>query len=309
MNVLVLGGNGFIGSHVVDVLLMAGHSVRVFDRSPEKFRSPLPNVDYRLGAFEDSFLLAEALQGIDVVCHLISTTVPGTSNLDPVADIQSNLINTVRLLDQMRIMGVQKIIYLSSGGTVYGNPESVPIGEDQALNPICSYGVVKVAIEKYLFMYQQCYDLKPIVLRAANPYGPRQGHKGVQGLISTFLSKAINHDVLEVWGDGSVVRDYIYIEDLAQLCLAALDSEVTGVFNAGTGKGDSINEIIKAVDLVTGSTSCIKYKQGRSYDVLRVTLDTRKACEQFNWSPKVSLEEGVKLHFDWLKSIIQGNEV
>jgi len=305
MNVLVLGGNGFIGSHIVDTLLVEGHAVRVFDRSPEMFRQPLPNVDYRVGGFDDSFLLAEALQGIDVVCHAISTTVPGTSNLDPVADIQSNLINTVRLLDNMREMGVQKIVFLSSGGTVYGNPESVPIREDHPLNPICSYGVVKVAIEKYLFMHQQLYDLKPVVIRASNPYGPRQGHRGVQGLISTFLSKAISHDVLEVWGDGSLVRDYIYISDLARLFVTAVGDEVTGVFNVGSGEGHSINEIINAVNQMIGESAGVKYKKGRSYDVLRATLDIGKACEQFGWKPEVSLEEGMKLHYEWLKPIIE----
>jgi len=305
MNVLVLGGNGFIGSHIVDKLLVAGHTVRVFDRSLEMFRQPLPNVDYRVGEFDDSFLLAEALQDIDVVCHAISTTVPGPSNLDPVADIQSNLINTVRLLDNMREMGVQKIVFLSSGGTVYGNPESVPIREDHPLNPICSYGVIKVAIEKYLFMHQQLYDLKPVVIRASNPYGPRQGHRGVQGLISTFLSKAISHDGLEVWGDGSVVRDFIYISDLARLIVTALGDEVTGVFNVGSGEGHSINEIINAVNQVIGESACVKYKKGRSYDVLRATLDIGKACEQFGWNPEVSLEVGMKLHYEWLKSIIE----
>ena len=308
MNVLVLGGNGFIGSHIVDELLVAGHAVRVFDRSPEAFRQPLPNVDYRVGGFDDYMLLAEALQNIDVVCHAISTTVPGTSNLDPVADIQSNLINTVRLLENMRKMGVRKIAFVSSGGTVYGNPESLPIREDHPLNPICSYGVVKVAIEKYLFMHQQLYNLKPVVIRASNPYGPRQGHRGVQGLISTFLSRAINSDVLEVWGDGSVVRDYIYISDLARLFVTALSSEVTGVFNVGSGEGHSVNEIINAVNHVTGQSACVKYEKKRSYDVLRATLDIGKAREQFGWNPEVSLASGMKLYYEWLKSIIEKEE-
>ncbi len=130
MNILVLGGNGFIGSHVVDALCAARHSVRVFDRGPDAWRKPLNGVRYFLADFSDRFQLIEALHGIDVVVHMISTTVPSTSNLDPIADIQSNLINTVQLLQLMSAAGVSRIIYLSSGGTVYGIPQRIPITED-----------------------------------------------------------------------------------------------------------------------------------------------------------------------------------
>lgn len=156
MRVLVIGCNGFIGSHLVDISFRSGHKVRVFDRSPEKFRSALPNVDYRLFDFNDTSAIAESLEGVDVVIHLLSTTVPSTSNLDLVADIQNNLIGTVRLLQMMLKKDVKRIVYLSSGGTVYGVPQIVPIPETHPLNPaFCSYGVVKVAIEKYLFMFQR----------------------------------------------------------------------------------------------------------------------------------------------------------
>jgi len=226
MKVLVLGGNGFIGSHVVDQLLAAGHKVRVFDRSAERYRDPIKQVEYRLGRFDDTFQVAEALQGMDAVCHLISTTVPGTSNLDPVADVKNNLINTLNLLEQMRKKGLRRILYLSSGGTVYGNPESSPISENHPLKPISSYGIVKVAIEKYLFMYQQLYGLQPVILRPSNPYGPRQGHAGVQGLIGTLLARAFSGETLEIWGDGSIVRDYMHVSDLARLCVVALEDIV-----------------------------------------------------------------------------------
>jgi len=303
MKVLVLGGNGFIGSHVVDQLLAIGHKVRVFDRSPERYRKPLKQVEYRTGHFGDTFQMAEALQGVDAVCHLISTTVPGTSNLDPVADVQSNLVNTLYLLEQMRKKGVRRILYLSSGGTVYGNPESSPVSEDHPLMPISSYGVVKVAIEKYLLMYQQLYGLQPIVLRPSNPYGIRQGHTGVQGLIGTFLSRALAGETLEIWGDGSIVRDYICISDLVRLCVKALDSDVCGVFNAGSGDGHSINDIISMIRYLSNEDLQINYSEGRSFDVKEVVLDISRASRQFNWQPEVTLLDGMRAQFSWLKSL------
>lgn len=303
MKVLVLGGNGFIGSHVVDHLLAAGHKVRVFDRSPEHFREPLKNVDYRLGSFDDTFQVAEALQGVDAVCHLISTTVPGTSNLDPVADVENNLINTLHLLEQMRKKSLHRILYLSSGGTVYGNSESSPINEEHLQNPISSYGVVKVAIEKYLNMYQYLYDFQPIILRPSNPYGARQGHAGVQGLIGTLLARMLADETLEIWGDGSIVRDYIHVSDLAHLCVTSLDSNICGVFNAGSGDGYSINEIINLIRDMADKELQITYHEGRSFDVQEVVLDISHASIQFDWKPTISIVDGMQEQLQWLKSL------
>jgi len=303
MKILVLGGNGFIGSHVVDQMLAAGHKVRVFDRSPERYREPLKQVEYRLGRFDDTFQMAEALQGMDVVCHLISTTVPGTSNLDPVADIENNLINTLHLLEQMRKKGLNRILYLSSGGAVYGNPKSSPVSEDDPLNPISSYGAVKVAIEKYLFMYQQLYGLQPIILRPSNPYGPRQGHSGVQGVIGTLLAREQAGEMLEIWGDGSIIRDYMYVGDLARLCVTALEGNACGVFNAGSGEGHSINEIIAMVRSLTNDDLLVSYSEGRSFDVKEVVLDISRASRQFNWQPTMPLFDGIRDHMEWLRSL------
>ncbi|EAU54363.1 NAD-dependent epimerase/dehydratase family protein [Mariprofundus ferrooxydans] len=303
MNVLVLGGSGFIGSHVVDHLLAAGHKVRVFDRAPERYRTALKQVEYRLGAFDDTFQVAEALQGMDAVCHLISTTVPGTSNLDPVADVQSNLINTLSLLEQMRNKDLHRILYLSSGGTVYGNPQQFPISESHPLNPISSYGVVKVAIEKYMNMYQQLYGFEPIILRPSNPYGSRQGHAGVQGLIGTLLARALSGDTLEIWGDGSVIRDYMHVSDLARLSVAALESGHSGVFNAGSGEGHSINDIIGLIRDIMSEELQVNYCEGRTFDVKEVVLDISRAKETFAWQPEISLSAGINEQLQWLRTL------
>ena len=300
MKALVLGGNGFIGSHVVDALLKAGHKVRVFDRGAGLYRNTIPTVDYRIGSFSDVPALAEALEGVDAVFHLISTTVPSTSNLDPVGDVEGNLIGTVRLLQLMVQKGIRRIVYLSSGGTVYGVPEVLPIPESHSLRPICSYGVVKVAVENYLFMYQSLHGIQPVVLRASNPYGERQTRAGVQGVISTFMNKALNNERIEIWGDGSVVRDFIYIGDLAQMCLKAFESEVCGIFNVGSGTGQSINEVLGCVKAVAGREMVVNYKPSRGFDINRVVLDISKVALTFTWRPQVSIEDGVSATWKWL---------
>ena len=181
MKILIIGGSGFIGSHVVDKLLTSGHSVRVFDRQPERYRAALAGVDYCFGDFADRMALVEALSGVDAVYHLLSTTVPGTADLDPKTDVQDNLVGTINLLDSMQRLGLSRILFLSSGGTVYGVPDAIPIPETHALRPINSYGIVKASIEHYLEVYRRTRGFSPIIIRASNPFGPRQAHSGVAG--------------------------------------------------------------------------------------------------------------------------------
>lgn len=294
MKALVLGGNGFIGSHVVDQLLNYGHSVRVLDRTADRFRKTLPDVDYRLAPFDDIQALAAALKDIDVVYHFISTTVPNSSNKDPVYDVETNLVSTIRLLNLMRDSNVKRIVYLSSGGTVYGTPEVIPIPESHSLNPVCSYGVVKVAVENYLFMYQKLYNIEPLILRASNPYGKRQSGIHLQGIIGVFMKKLIADVGIEVWGDGHVVRDFIYVKDLADLCVLAGRSRKTGIYNAGSGTGHSVRDIISLIETVTGKTLKPQFKTGRPYDVPISILDIDKARSDFDWNPTTELETGIR---------------
>jgi UDP-glucose 4-epimerase len=305
VRVLVIGGCGFIGSHVVDCLLQGGVEVRVLDRRPEAFRRPLPGVDYVLGDFADTAQLFEALAGMDAVVHLASTTVPATSNLDPVADISGNLIPLVRLLEVMRSAGVRKMVYLSSGGTVYGVPQTDPVSESHPLNPISSYGIVKIAIENYLFMEQALHGLQPVVLRASNPYGPRQGHTGIQGLIGTHLWRLARKEQIEVWGDGSVVRDFLHVKDLAALCLRALQADITGIFNAGSGEGASVAEVVEKICATVGGDVTPLYKPGRNFDVPRVVLDVTKAEAELGWQRQFPLDVGLAETWAWVQAQTQ----
>jgi UDP-glucose 4-epimerase len=302
MKVLVIGGSGFIGSHVVDKLLAHQHSVRVFDRRPEQFRAPLSGVDYRFGEFADEMTLVEALSGMEVVYHLVSTTVPGTADLDPKTDVRDNLIGTINLLDSMQRLGLTRLLFLSSGGTVYGIPDVVPIPETHALRPVNSYGIVKAAIEHYLEMYRRTRGFSPVIVRASNPFGPRQAHSGVQGVVSTFLRRILVGEPIEIWGDGNVVRDYLEVSDLAELCVRVGTSTSEGAYNGGSGHGLSVNDVVKAVRNVTGADIKVIYKPARPVDVPRSVLDCSRAKSEFGWECETGFESGLSNTWNWLKT-------
>lgn len=305
MKVLLIGGCGFIGSHVVDRLLAHDLRVRVYDRRPEMFREPIDGVEYVTGDLSDTAQIYEAMSGVDAIIHLASTSVPSTSNLDPVADITGNLVATVRLLEMMRAAGLKKLVYLSSGGTVYGIPETDPVVETHPLRPISSYGIVKVAIENYLHMEHHLHGLQHVVLRASNPYGPRQGHTGIQGIIGTHLWRIARGEQVEVWGDGSVVRDFIHVRDLAELCVRAVQSDAVGCYNAGSGEGASVRQIVASIDrtVQAGGGAPVRpiYKPGRSFDVPRVVLDITKAQGELGWAPQISLDDGIAESWAWVQ--------
>ena len=306
MKILVIGGSGFIGSHLVDELMAKGHAVTVYDRSLERFRATPQGVTFVQGDFGDGPRMAEALADCDAVMHVLSTTVPGTSNLDPVADIEGNLVNTVRLLEAMRGSSVAKLVFLSSGGTVYGIPETDPVSEDHPLRPISSYGIVKTAIERYLHMEHHLHGLQYIVLRASNPYGPRQGGAGIQGVIGTYLANIAQNQPIHLWGDGEIVRDFIYIDDLVDLCVKAVQSDAQGIFNAGKGDGHSIREIIATISDVVGRQIEPVVEPGRQFDVPRIVLDIAKARETFDWSPETALRDGIAANWRWMQGQGQG---
>ena len=306
MHYLVLGGTGFIGSHLVDALIEQGHQIRILDRSL-KFRDAgaLPHVEYIQADYGNATVIAEALIGIDAVIHLVSSTVPSTSNLEPIADIQSNLINSVMLLQAKQAANITRIIYFSSGGTIYGNPENdFPMRESHPKHPLCSYGITKLAIENYLYLHQQLYGLKPIILRPSNPYGPRQGHMGAQGAIATFINRILNNQEIHVWGDGSIVRDFVYITDLVDACIKAINSNITGTFNIGSGQGYSILEVIRTIESYFDKEADIIFKPGRYFDIKKMVLDISAIKKIVDWSPTTSLEEGIYQHCEWYENNI-----
>ena len=304
MNCLVLGGNGFIGSHLVDCLLREGHSVRVFDKYEEHYRKPLPGIDYRYGDFGNRGLLAEALQDIEIVFHLISTTLPKTSNDDPAFDIQSNVVGSIFLFQQCIARKIRKIIFISSGGTVYGRPTRLPMPEDGPTEPECSYGIAKLTIEKYLALFNRLYGLDYTVVRPSNPYGSRQNPLGIQGAIPVFLGKMARNQTIEIWGDGEIVRDYIYIDDLVEgIYKAAMVKTASRIFNLGSGIGHSLNELVAVMQKVTGRPVNVQYATKRSFDVPKIYLEVVRAKGQLSWSATTPIEQGIMNAWQFIKAL------
>jgi UDP-glucose 4-epimerase len=300
-SVLLIGGCGFVGSHVADEFLAHGWRVVVYGKTPEKFREPLPRVTYVSGRVGDTTLLNATLAtGFDCVVHLASSTVPSSSNADKPMDVRVNLLEAIPLLDACVAHKVGKFIFASSGGTVYGVPKHLPIREDDPTDPICSYGIIKLAFEKYLHLYHQLHGLDYVVLRISNPYGPRQDPAHVQGVVSVFAGKLLSGAPITIFGTGQVVRDFIYVGDLARLFYAASASQVTGTFNAGSGLGISISEILAIMIAQFGVMPQITRLPNRACDVPATVLSCEKAKATFGWKPQVSIERGIRGLGRWL---------
>ena len=295
MHLVIVGGNGFIGSHFVAAAVAKGHRVTVVGHnSVPSVRHDYP-FEFVPGGIH---ALAEApslLQRADRICHFATSTTPASSNADPVADVEDNLVGTIKLLEAMRQSGNRRILFLSSGGAVYGHPRYVPIDEAHPINPLSSYGVVKAAVENYLRMYEANYDFRATIIRPANPYGPGQSTTGQLGAVNTFIRLSQTGQPATLWGDGSVTRDFVYIADVVALLLAATESEATGTFNCGAGVGTSLIDLIGIVERATGRTLERQLQPARAFDPPEVVLDISSARQAFNWRPQVSIEAGVTM--------------
>jgi UDP-glucose 4-epimerase len=264
---------------------------------------PASGAEFFEGDFGNHGDLAAALEGCQTVFHLVATTLPKTSNDDPVHDLETNLVATVRFLDLARQSDVKKIVFASSGGTVYGTPTMVPIPEHHETRPICSYGIHKLAVEHYLYLYHCLHDLDYCALRVSNAFGERQRPGASQGVVASFLDAALRGEEIAVWGDGSVVRDYVYAKDVARaFCLAARYSGAPRVFNIGSGRGVSVNELISSVESLLGRSVSRRYLPGRPFDVPVNVLDTSLATDHLNWRPQHSFKDGLRRTLEWLES-------
>jgi UDP-glucose 4-epimerase len=305
MKFTVFGGGGFIGSAIVDRLLAEGHAIRVFERprvAPYREFAAGERVEWETGDLLSAHDVAQAIAGSDAVIHLVSTTLPKSSNDDPAYDVSTNVIATLSLLDAMVEQGIKRIIYISSGGTVYGTPQYVPIDEKHPTDPEVSYGITKLTIEKYLQLYQRLHGLRATILRVANPYGERQRVETAQGAVGVFLHRVLSGQGIEIWGDGSVMRDFIYVGDVADAFVRATKYEgKTTVFNIGSGVGTSLNELVRAIGEVTGATPTCNYLPGRAIDVPVSVLDCSLAMRELGWSPQVSLPDGLARTVRWLQ--------
>lgn len=301
MRVLVLGGCGFIGSHIVDALVASGHQVCVYTRSGRNTDEFLSSVMYFQGDFCRAEGLDEALQGVDVVIHCLSATTPSRGDADYLVDINSNLVSTLHLLAKMEALNVKKLIYISSGGTVYGNPLTNPVTEETPASPICSYGIIKFAIENYLGLASRKWGLKATILRPSNVYGERQQLNTGQGLISTVIYNALCDKPLEIYGEGNAIRDFVYVRDVANLVVKTVGSDETGVYNVGSGRGMKVIETVNLVEKHLSFYVEKIYCPMRLFDVKAIVLGSKKAEKIFGWSASTDINVGIKNQIIWVK--------
>lgn len=304
MRCLVLGGTGFIGSHVVEMLCAVGHDVRILASQRSSYWSPPLQVECLWGDWREANQLERAVSGMEIVIHLIGTTSLALSNANPIDDVADNLITTLRLLAICVRNGVSKIVYSSSGGAVYGISQYLPIDENHPTQPISSYGIVKLAVEKYLQAFHHAYGLRYVVLRGGNPYGTRQSPHHNQGVVSVFMYRLAHSLPIEIWGNGNSVRDYLYVDDLARAFLAASESNCDHeVLNVGSGQGLSTIELLEEIRSITGLQSSILYSAHRTVDVPTNILDISKIQAKLHWQPIVELRIGLKRTWDWIQDI------
>lgn len=299
MKVVVVGASGFIGSHLVDALLVAGYRVKALSRHlPGLICAKAqadPNLTLVAASMGESLALEQVMEGADVVFHLASGSLPQSSNRDPHADVQVNVLGALNLLEAARTAQVQRLVMVSSGGTVYGVPQQVPIPETHPTEPTCSYGITKLAIEKYVALYRQLYGLDGVVLRVANPYGERQRLDASQGVVPVFLGKALRGEPLQIWGDGSTVRDFLHVSDVVSALLSAVRIEGgERLFNVGSGKGISLNQLVELLEAILDRALEVHYMASRNFDVPTNVLCIERAQQHLSWSPQVPVEEGLR---------------
>jgi UDP-glucose 4-epimerase len=305
MRVVILGGGGFLGSAVSDRLLLDGHDVRIFERphvAPYRHFGKLEHVEWVSGDIQSLHDLARAVEGMGAVVHLVSATLPKSSNEDAIFDVQSNLIATLHLLNAMAAAGVPRIVFASSGGTVYGKPEYLPVDEKHPTNPLVSYGIIKLTIEKYLLLYERMRGIRAMILRVSNAYGERQRVETAQGALNVFLHRALLGQPVEIWGDGKTTRDFIHVSDIAEGLAKALAYEgETRILNISSGTGVSLNDLVHMIEEHIRRPIEKRYLPGRSFDVPVSVLSNELAKRELHWEPKVRLEDGIRLTAEWMR--------
>ncbi|OGD89346.1 UDP-glucose 4-epimerase GalE [Candidatus Curtissbacteria bacterium RIFCSPLOWO2_02_FULL_40_11] len=302
MNVLVTGGAGFIGSHVVRFLLEDGYQVKVVDNLS---RGNKESVDSRaeliVADINNSKKVKEALKGVDAVIHMAGLIVVPESVKDPIKYCENNVIGAVSLIESMRKAGVKKIIF-SSSACVYGTPDKLPIKEDAPVRPDNPYGASKASIETFLQTYNVIHGFDSIILRYFNPYGPGEEHVPETHAIPNFIKATLAKKPIPLYWQGEQIRDFIYIEDLARAHIDVLDQKGYQVFNIGTEKGIKVKDVISEIFKIVGYEVPIKDLGERLGDVHANFASSEKLKKAVGWRPKVELKDGLKRTVDYYES-------
>ncbi len=296
MRILVTGGAGFIGSHVVSAFLADGHEVVVVDDLSTGRETNLnPGARFYKMDIRDP-ALAEVFERErpEIVDHHAAQMDVRKSVADPLFDADVNVRGTLNLLECVRRSGVRKVVYISTGGAVYGEPEYLPCDEDHPINPLCQYGVSKHTVEHYLFVYRELYGLDYIVLRYPNVYGPRQNPRGEAGVVAIFTGQMLAGAPVTINGTGEQERDFVYVSDCARANVLAAANSRTGIYNLGCGEGANVNLIFSELSRIIGYSRDPRYGPPKAGETLKIYLDSRRARADLGWSPTVGLSDGLR---------------
>lgn len=297
--ILLLGGGGFLGQALAQALLNNGYAISRLDSRP--MHSMREHDHVFVGDLANPDFTGPLVRNCDTLIHLASATTPSTSAASPSMEAQANIVPTLRLLELAQQTDLRHLIFISSGGTVYGNPVRLPAMESDPLTPLSYHAAGKVALESFLHTYQHLSDKVVTILRPSNLYGPEQPLRSGFGIIRTMLENVRTGQPLTIWGDGQNVRDYLYIDDMVTACCQLIergcDSET---FNVGAGIGTSINRLHQIIEKLVGGSIPVQYLPARSLDVRAITLDSSKLIRATGWAPAVNLEEGIARTWKWL---------
>lgn len=305
MKTLVIGGAGFIGRHLAAELLATGREVVAVGRK-ERAQVALPEtVEYRQGDIKDRAFIASMLQGVDEVVDLAYSSVPKTSYENPVQDIMDNLPGSVALFETACNLPIKKILFVSSGGTIYGEPEKLPIVESHPTNPISPYGITKLALEKYAQMYHRIRGLPIVNVRPSNPYGEGQRPFVGQGFVATAIGAMLAGQEIKIFGPQGTVRDYIYVRDAAKGLVAALDHGVPGqAYNIGSSIGRTNLEVIQQISAIAqlhGIQPKVTHVPPRAFDVSANVLSNEKLFAISGWRPETDFAAGIERTWNWCR--------
>lgn len=306
MSTMVTGGAGFIGSHIVDKLIEKGHKVVIVD---DLSTGRKENLNQKARFYKIDLRSKKDLEktfkeeNIEKVIHQAAQASVIKSTKEPDFDAEVNIIGTINLLECCRRYDTEKIIYASTGGAIYGEPEYLPMDEKHPIKPLSHYGLGKYVAEQYMSLYQRLYGLRYTALRYSNVYGPRQDPHGEAGVIAIFTKKLLEDKKPVIYGDGKQTRDFVYVKDVVEANILALEKGENDYCNICTGKQTSVNEVFEMLRKITGKNTKAEYEKERKGEIRYCSLDYTKAQKTLNWKPKTRIEEGLKETVDYFKEM------
>jgi len=302
VRILVTGGAGFIGSNVADRFVAEGHEVAVFDDLSSGFREFVPAAArFFQGDLADAAAVDAAIAQFrpEVVDHHAAQIDVRKSVADPVWDARINVLGSIGLLQACTRHGVRKVVYASTGGALYGEGRTLPATEDHPINPEAPYGASKHTVEHYLYLWRLLHGLDFTVLRYPNVYGPRQNPHGEAGVNAIFIGLMLEGKRPRIFGDGEAVRDYLYVDDVVEANVLALTQASGEMLNIGTGVGTSVNDIVRELQAIIGTSEGAIHEAARPGEIQRIYLDATRAKQVLGWVPRVSFAEGLRRTVEW----------